>query len=137
MTKTILVTESSGDEFKIEVPETSSLTFGPFSPPTKNSDRYGADAKLAGTLRVYAGAKASAAKVLAVFTNVASFRDLSEINLIKKIAVEEGATLWKSDAEGYSRVDKVQRAEHFEDEDLPLLEGNVVRAAADAATELF
>ncbi len=39
MSKTILVQNADGGEFKITIPEESSLTFGPFSPPSKNGDR--------------------------------------------------------------------------------------------------
>lgn len=115
--KTILVTRDNGEEFRITVPENSTMTFGPWSPP-KGENRYG-DRALSGTLRVYRGAKQSANQILAVFSGVASFRDVGAVNYAEKVAVEEGATLWKSDQNGYERSEKVQRQDYWTDEEQP------------------
>ena len=117
--KTILVERDNGKEFRISAPEDSTLTFGPFSPPREKG--YGAQEGLRGTLRVYAGQKATPNKVIAVFTGVRAFRDITLIDYAEKVAVEEGATLWKSDQNGYERKERVQRAEHWSDEEVPEL----------------
>lgn len=114
-----------GDKtFKIRVPEDAKLTFGPFSPPPRGNARasfgdYG-PAEKAGTLRVYGKTQKD---VLAVFSGVRGFRDLS-IGYAEQVAVEEGATLWKSDDEGYKREEKVKREKKWvEGEVLALPEG--------------
>ena len=94
--------------FKIDIPEDAKITFGPWSPPgagikTVSYDRN--DRALAGTLRVYESAKAGAS-VLAVFSGVSGYRDLS-LGYAEEVAKEEGATLWKSDQHGYEREEKV------------------------------
>jgi len=133
MSRTILVTKDNGTEFKATVPNNSSLTFGPFSPPTKGANNYDRSS-LAGTLRIYAGATAKATKILAVFIGVVGFRDIDVVDYSEKVAVEEGATVWKSDADGYQRVEKVQRANYFEDE-LPPKLSDVVGQVMNAAEE--
>lgn len=102
--KTILI---EGDKtFKITVPDDSAITFGPWSPPKDASVRYngGDDSARRGTLRIYAGTK-STANILAVFSGVKSFRDLS-IGYSEMVAREEGASLWKSDENGYEREER-------------------------------
>lgn len=119
MSKTILVERSHDKDFRIEVPDDATMTFGPFSPPTK-AGGYDREA-LRGTLRVYSGAKAVANKIIGVFTDVTSFRDISLVDFSEKVAVEEGASIWKSDANGYERRERRQRKEYFEGEDVPVL----------------
>lgn len=101
--KTILV---EGDKtFKIDVPDDASITFGPWSPPKSDaSARYQEDASKRGTLRIYQGPK-STSNILAVFSGVKSFRDLS-IGYSEMVAREEGAALWKSDERGYEREER-------------------------------
>ncbi len=94
--------------FKIEVPSEAKITFGPWSPPsatvkTVAYDR--SDRALSGTLRIYESSKAGAS-VLAVFSGVNGYRDLS-MGYAEEIAVEEGARIWKSDQHGYEREEKV------------------------------
>ena len=104
MPKTILV---EGDKtFKIEVPDNASITFGPWSPKDAGDKGYssGLDNARRGTLRIYDGPK-STANILAVFSGVRSFRDLS-ISYSEMVAREEGAALWKSDEDGYIREEK-------------------------------
>lgn len=97
--------------FKITVPDGAKVTFGPWSPPTAES-KYGAtDRALAGTLRVYEGAKSSE-NVIAVFSGVKGFRDLS-LDYAEEVAKEEGATIWKSDKNGYEREEKVKRTREW------------------------
>jgi hypothetical protein len=95
--------------FKITVPDEAKITFGPWSPPTSEG-KYStvSDKALNGTLRVYETAKAGAS-VLAVFSGVTGYRDMS-IEYAEEVAREEGAVIWKSDKDGYKREEKVSRA---------------------------
>ena len=81
----------------------------PQSPPTSEG-KYStvSDKALNGTLRVYETAKAGAS-VLAVFSGVTGYRDMS-IEYAEEVAREEGAVIWKSDKDGYKREEKVSRA---------------------------
>lgn len=94
-------------EFKIKVPEDAKITFGPFSPPPGKgmSQDWRNSSKAEGTLRIYKGTKDN---IIAVFAGVRGFRDLS-LDYTEKVAVEEGASVWKSDNDGYSREEKVSR----------------------------
>ena len=93
--------------FKISVPLDAKITFGPFSPPTAGGrDNWMQSGRAAGTLRIYKGTKDN---IIAVFTDVRGFRDLS-LDYAEEVAREEGAALWKSDHEGYYREEKVQRS---------------------------
>ncbi len=88
--------------FKITIPDDAKITFGPFSPPTKHG--YSAnESRAKGTLRIYKGTKDN---IVACFAGVSGFRDLS-LNYAEEIAKEEGATIWKSDEQGYTREEKV------------------------------
>lgn len=99
-----------GDKtFKITVPDGAKITFGPFSPPTKNSGAFTAD-RAKGTLRIYL-----AADIIACFAGVSGFRDLS-LGYAEEVAKEEGAVIWKSDENGYQREDRsAQRKEWIAD----------------------
>lgn len=118
-TKTLLVTKEDGKEFKITVPEDSRTTFGPWSPPTDRAKTYG-DRSMTGTLRIYKGKTKATEDVIAVFSGVASFRDITNVDYEEKIAQEVGATVWKSDKDGYKREESVHRNEYWEK---PQLEG--------------
>jgi len=66
--------------FTLTLDENCSLTFGPFSPPNGKDSRYenaSGLSKLKGTLRVYRGKTATANNILAVYSGVESFRDMS------------------------------------------------------------
>lgn len=103
--RTLLVYGSK--TFKIDIPDDAKVTFGPFSPPKADkNDRWG-EAEKRGTLRVYAGPTITST-MLAVFTHVDGFRDLS-VNYAEQVAKEEGATIWKDDEKGYVRETKVSR----------------------------
>lgn len=117
MSRTLLVFKDSGKKFRITIPDDAMLTFGPFSPPSKNDRGGGFDnpGRAVGTLRVYTGSKEN---VLAVFAGVRGFRDMS-IEYEEEVAVEEGATIWKSDKDGYTREEKVSRKAEWVD---PVLE---------------
>jgi hypothetical protein len=102
--KTLLV---FGDKtFRITIPDEARVTFGPWSPPPKDPGTrgWGEEGKR-GTLRVYGRTKED---VLAVFAGVTGFRDMS-IGYAEQVAKEEGATIWKDDATGYTRETKVSR----------------------------
>lgn len=104
--------------FKITVPDAAKITFGPWSPPGNAESKYQMTEKaLNGTLRVYENAKAGAT-ILAVFSGVTGFRDLS-IDYSEEVTREEGAIIWKSDKRGYEREEKVKRTAEWTD---PLLE---------------
>lgn len=93
--------------FKITIPDDARVTFGPWSPPNpKNPDRFDQESRK-GTLRVYRGSEKTGC-ALAVFSNVAGFRDLS-IGYAEEVAREEGAVIWKDDERGYTREEKVKR----------------------------
>ena|ERR1035437_4172836 len=93
--------------FKISIPPDAKITFGPWSPPGAASKAYiDATARaLSGTLRVYENNK-TGASVLAVFSGVSGYRDLS-LGYAEEVAREEGATIWKSDEHGYQREEKI------------------------------
>jgi hypothetical protein len=89
-------------KFKLSIPDDAELTFGPWSPP-KNDERqaWAQDAKR-GTLRVYTAKKKD---ILAVFSGVAGFRDLS-IGYAEEALVQKGETIWHDDDQGYHRESK-------------------------------
>jgi len=93
--------------FKIEVPDDAKITFGPWSPPTRGQDSHAwhQSGKSTGTLRVYQGSKEN---IVALFAGVTGFRDLA-LSYAEQVAVEEGASIWKDDEDGYVREDKVSR----------------------------
>jgi len=90
--------------FKIRVPMAAKITFGPFSPPTKASVGYRTPGDNVGTLRIYDNSKE---RVIAVFAGVSGYRDLA-LEYMEEVAVEEGARIWKSDENGYSREESVK-----------------------------
>jgi hypothetical protein len=97
-----------GDKtFKIEIPDDAKITFGPWSPPTQRQDSHAwhQSGRSTGTLRVYQGSKEN---IVALFAGVTGFRDLS-LSYAEQVAVEEGASIWRDDQEGYVREDKVSR----------------------------
>lgn len=95
--------------FKITVPDNAKITFGPWSPPSGEGKWAGnvSDKALLGTLRIYEGTKATD-NILAVFSGVTGFRDLT-LEYAEEVAKEEGATIWKSDQNGYEREEKVSK----------------------------
>lgn len=104
--KTILV--FANKNFKIDVPDGAKVTFGPWSPSSGEGKYQMSEKALNGTLRIYESAK-TGASILAVFSGVTGFRDLN-MGYAEEVAREEGAILWKSDREGYSREEKVKRS---------------------------
>ncbi len=101
MPRTLLV---DGDRtFRITVPDDAKITFGPFAPPTGKESNYGASERLRGTLRIYQGTKDN---IIGCFSPVGSFRDLNSIDYSELVAKEEGAAIWKNDADGYQREEK-------------------------------
>lgn len=110
--RTLLV---HGDKnFKITIPDDAIMTFGPFSPPGKDKG-YSSPEDRAGTLRIYSADKK---QMLGVFSRVTSFRDVS-IAYMEEVAKEEGATLWRSDENGYVREDKMNRTRQWVNPDSP------------------
>lgn len=87
--------------FKITVPDDAKITFGPWSPPSAGKEAYHTPDGKRGTLRIYKTEK----NILAVFGGVMGFRDLS-LEYAEEVAKEEGATIWKSDQNGYEREEK-------------------------------
>lgn len=114
MTRTLLVV---GDkEYKITIPDDCKITFGPFAPPSGKESGYGQSAKASGTLRIYQGTKEN---IIGCFSPVSSFRDITSITYSEKVAVEEGASLWKNDVNGYEREERVKSRSEWRDEQLP------------------
>lgn len=99
MTRTLLV--EGKKTFRINIPDDARVTFGPFSPPTGEGKYGGGEKALAGTLRVYSHGTKTTETVLAVFTDVRGFRDLSAVEYEERVATEEVRTVWKSDQNGY------------------------------------
>ena len=106
--------------FKIRVPDDSRITFGPWSPPSvgEKSNYSTTERALAGTLRVYQGKTKTSEDVIAVFSGVTGFRDLS-LGYAEEVAREEGATIWKDDEEGYVRESKVSSKKAWITPELP------------------
>lgn len=92
--------------FRITIPAEAKVTFGPWSPGEKGGG-YG-DKAMQGTLRIYE--KGEKSTILGVFSGVTSFRDISSLQYAEEVAKEEGATIWKSDENGYEREEKVSRS---------------------------
>lgn len=92
--------------FKITIPDNAKVTFGPWSPPFRDKNSIYTDPSInnarGGTLRIYQGTRDN---IIACFSNVHSFRDLS-MDYAEQVAKEEGATIWKDDKDGYVREDK-------------------------------
>ena len=101
--------------FKITVPDDCKVTFGPWSPPPRQGKGMWDEQSKRGTLRIYRGTEKN---IVAVFTNVVSFRDLS-MGYAEQVAKEEGATIWKSDEHGYMREDKVNMKKEWIEPTLP------------------
>ncbi|SRR5258706_13394623 len=96
-------------EFKITIPDDAKITFGPWSPPPSAAQRKSGanwdEGSKRGTLRVYQGTTEAKGNVIAVFSGVSGFRDLT-IGYAEKVAVQEGSSLWKSDQHGYMTENK-------------------------------
>ena len=96
--------------FRVTIPEDAKVTFGPWSPPTGEAKYNASDRALTGTLRVYQGGKTKTTEsILAVFSDVRSFRDLSAIEYEEQIVVEKGSIIWESDRDGYKREEMIKR----------------------------
>lgn len=107
------MTKDNGKEFKIHIPEDSRTTFGPWSPPSSKERDYGNNRALSGTLRVYQGKSKTSENIIAVFSGVASFRDVTHIEYEEKVAEQVGATMWQSDRTGYKRTERVVNADSW------------------------
>lgn len=106
-----------GDKtFQITVPESYKITFGPFSPPPKGGYGHGNESAR-GTLRIYEKSKE---RQVACFAGVRGFRDMS-LEYMEEVAKEEGATIWKSDKDGYMREEKVSRKKEWVQPEAPAL----------------
>ncbi len=120
--------------FKISIPDEAKITFGPWSPPSAGVKAYDSPKALSGTLRVYENAK-TGASVLAVFSGVNGYRDLS-LGYAEEVAKEEGATLWKSDEHGYEREERVSAKTQWVDSAKLLGEGKKKRGKKAAEKEV-
>ena len=96
--KSILFTTVDGKEHRVDVPKGAKLTFGPAVPyaPKTQQAVYMASHAQGYALRIYDGTM-----LLACFTGVAEFRDLS-ITKATVVVRESGKTVWKSDESGFS-----------------------------------
>ena len=104
--------------FKVTVADDAKVTFGPWAPPKSGDRGYGNEESRRGTIRIYGRTKED---ILAVFSGVTGFRDLS-IGYAEEIAKEEGATIWKDDEKGYVRESKVKRTTEWHPDPLALPE---------------
>lgn len=122
MPKQLLVTQASGKPFKVMVPDGCRITFGPWSPPTGTEKYAPSNNALGGTLRIYSGPTKTSEDVIAVFSGVTGFRDMS-LEYTEQVVIEEGATIWKSDANGYERESKVKSKKEWTPLEPAALEG--------------
>lgn len=100
-----------GDKkFRLTIKDDDKITFGPFSPPTRNTVRNHGDSQ--GTLRVYDGKSTT---IKAVFAGVSGFRDVT-LDYEEEVAREEGAVIWKSDQHGYHKEEKINRKHEWQKE---------------------
>lgn len=107
MSRVLLV---EGDKtFRITIPDDAKITFAPFSPPKRNGYARTPN-ELTGTLRIYQGTKDN---IIAMFTDVASFRELTAVSYEEMVVREEGAAIWKSDEDGYKREEQVKFERDF------------------------
>lgn len=104
--------------FRITIPDDAKVTFGPWSPGSKEAN-YGSDRTKAGTLRIYQGTKEN---IIACFSGVQSFRDLG-MGYSEQVVVQEGASIWKDDQEGYVREEKVSKKTEWVEPQEQLTEG--------------
>ena len=111
LSRQILIERDGKPDARVECEDGDKLTFGPWS-PSREERGYGS--KPTGTLRIYRGSKENC---IFVMSGVTAYRDVS-VNFEEKIAVEEGAKLWKSDKSGYKREETVKREERWETPEL-------------------
>jgi hypothetical protein len=108
--RTLLV---EGDKtFKIIIPEDAKITYGPWAPPKGEKGWNQDPGNKRGTLRIY---QADGKSIIACFAGVTNFRDVSLIEYAEQVAKEEGASIWKSDREGYRREDRLVREHEWID----------------------
>lgn len=96
-------------KFTIVIPEDATVTYGPWSPPPAkegSSPRHWPQEERRGTLRIYKGK--SKTDILAVFSGVTSFRDMS-IEYAEEVFREVGESVWRSDEKGYHKESKTTR----------------------------
>ena len=110
--KTFLIQYTNGKEGRVTVPAGCRTTFGPWSPPRKDGT-FRAEQSLAGTLRIYSPGSKSTEDILAVFTEVRGFREMTSVSYAEKVTTEEVSTIWKSDAGGYSREESASFGEEW------------------------
>lgn len=99
--------------FRITIPDEAKITFGPWSPGSKN-DAY-SEAK--GTLRVYETKNANA-NILGVWSGVTGFRE-EEIEYEEMVIREEGRAIWNSSKKGYRREEEVNREIEWDNPNAP------------------
>lgn len=113
MSRTLLVQGTK--TFRVTIPDDARVSFGPFSPPTEKEAGYRSTEKAKGTLRIYKGGGTKLTEsILAVFTDVRSFRDISAIEYEEMVVIEKGSTIWESDRDGYKREEAINRSSKWE-----------------------
>jgi hypothetical protein len=119
--KTLLI---EGDKtFRVTVPDAARITFGPWSPPKADGGNYGrGDSARTGTLRIYAPGPKASESILAVFSGVTSFRDVS-VKYAEMVTRETGAAIWNSDEHGFEREEKVKSGRAWAGDPTLLLAG--------------
>ena len=113
-----LLLQMKDDEYKIVIPATARITFGPTIPyQKKDKNGYSRENHDGYSLRVYENEKNDS--LIAVFAGLSSFRDIS-IPQSKLIIREAGKSVWKSDEEGYKVETEIKQEKAFQE--LALLE---------------
>lgn len=93
-TRTLLVTETNGKQFKITIPADYKVTFGK-QPGSRDYDAASA------SLRIYE----NESKQRACFIGVRSFRDLG-LPLTRLVISEDGSSRWSDDGDGNTEQTK-------------------------------
>jgi len=102
--------DGDGD-FRIQIPDDATVTFGPTIPYTPKEGRFGGGNHY--SVRVYEGH--SKDKLLAVFAGVQHFRD--QVIPVERLVVREsGKSLWKSDEGGYHAETEVKHSSFWGDD---------------------
>ena len=109
--RTLILTNCSGKNTRVTVPDKARVVFGYITTTTTMKlDRYARDLPFVRAFQVFDEDES----LLACFTDTASFRDAS-INYAEEVVREEGASIWKSDNNGYEREEKLKKTKAWDE----------------------
>lgn len=97
--RTLLVVKNDYTEFQVDIPDTYKVTFGPAFVGGTSAEKHG---KIPMALRIYENEKMQ----LAIFTDVASFRDMSIPLRVKEVKIQE--------KDGFIECDGVKKRTTFQ-----------------------